>query len=76
MTTALKMGLDPKPFAIAVAVAASGGFTTPIGYQTHLMVFGPGGYKYGDFVRAGLPLNLLWFVVSMIVIPFVWPLRP
>jgi di/tricarboxylate transporter len=76
MTTALKMGLDPKPFAVAVAAAASGGFATPIGYQTHLMVFGPGGYKYGDFVRAGLPLNIVWFIVSMIVIPLVWPLRP
>ncbi|MFQ5429217.1 MAG: SLC13 family permease [Phycisphaerae bacterium] len=74
--TAANMGLDPRPFAIAVAVAASASFMTPIGYQTNMMIFGPGGYRFSDFVKAGLPLNLLWFAASMVLIPWLWPLTP
>jgi di/tricarboxylate transporter len=68
-------GGDPRPYAVAVAIAASMSFVTPIGYQTNLMVYGPGGYKFGDFARLGAPLTILAFVVAMFVIPWVWPLR-
>ncbi len=67
-------GLQAQPFIIAVAVAASAAFATPIGYQTNMYVYGIGGYKFRDFVRIGLPLNLICFAVAMIVIPRVWPL--
>lgn len=70
---ALKMGVDPRPFIIAVTFAASAAFATPIGYQTNTYVYGVGGYRFGDFMRIGLPLNVLCFVVAMIVIPRVWP---
>ena len=66
------LGVDFMPFAIAVMLAASASFATPIGYQTNLMVLGPGGYRFGDFLRAGLPLNLVTGAVAVIVIPFVW----
>lgn len=74
VSTAAHLGLDARPFAIVVAVAASGGFVVPIGYQTHMMIFGPGGYRFSDFVRAGLPLNILWLIVTLLVVPLVWPL--
>jgi di/tricarboxylate transporter len=58
MATAEQLGVDPRSFAIAVAVAASNSFLTPIGYQTNTMVYGPGGYRFGDYIRLGLPLTL------------------
>ncbi len=67
-------GLDPRPFAIALTMAASAAFATPIGYQTNLLVYGPGGYRYGDFARLGLPLHVICFLVAMLIIPMVWPL--
>jgi len=66
-------GVDPRPFAIALAMAASAGFATPIGCPPNLLVYGPGGYKYMDFVRVGLPLNVLFFIVAMVGIPWAWP---
>lgn len=69
-------GLDVRPFAVALAMAASAAFATPIGYQTNLIVQGPGGYRYLDYVRVGLPLHLLAFGVAIAVIPWVWPLSP
>jgi di/tricarboxylate transporter len=69
---AQSMGLDPRPFLIAIAVAASASFATPIGYQTNTYVYGVGGYRFSDFARIGIPLNLLAFVVSMVVIPIFW----
>lgn len=66
-------GLDVRPFIIAITLAASAAFATPIGYQTHLMVYGPGGYQFSDFVKVGVPLNFICFVVAIIVIPMVWP---
>ena len=67
------IGSDVRPFAVAVALAASSGFVLPSGYQTHLMVFGPGGYRPGDFAKTGFPMVLLWFLMSMILIPVMWP---
>jgi di/tricarboxylate transporter len=67
-------GLNARPFLIAIAVAASCAFATPIGYQTHLMVLNPGGYRFRDFIRVGVPLDLVCFAVAMIVIPMVWRL--
>lgn len=66
------MGLSVRPFLFAVAVAASASFATPIGYQTNTYVYGAGGYRFSDFVKAGLPLNITCFIVSVIIIPLVW----
>jgi di/tricarboxylate transporter len=74
LATAAETGADPRPFCIAVAIAASMSFATPIGYQTNLLVYGPGGYKFTDFTRVGLPLAILVFVVSMVCIPWFWTL--
>lgn len=73
IATALELGVSIMPFAIAVIVAAAASFATPIGYQTNLMVYGPGGYRFSDYVRFGAPLSLLVMAVSLIVIPLVWP---
>jgi di/tricarboxylate transporter len=70
---ATEAGVSNRPFVIAVTVAASAAFATPIGYQTNTYVYGVGGYRFGDFVKIGVPLNLLCFGVSMLVIPRVWP---
>jgi di/tricarboxylate transporter len=72
MAAAGQQGLDPMPFAIAVAIGASASFATPIGYQTNMMVYGPGGYRFVDFLKVGIPLGLLYMVVALTVIPLVW----
>ncbi len=71
---ATALGYDPRPFVIAVMVAASASFATPIGYQTNMMVYGPGGYRFSDFLKVGIPLNISIGVVASILIPFLWPL--
>ncbi|WP_108783087.1 SLC13 family permease [Pontivivens insulae] len=71
---AAALGVDPRPLVVAVMVAASASFATPIGYQTNTLVYGPGGYRFTDFIKVGTPLNLLLGVVSAFVIPFIWPL--
>ncbi len=72
---ALSAGLDPKPFVIAVMLAASASFATPIGYQTNTFVYQAGGYRFADFFRIGLPMNVLALIVSVYCIPFFWPLQ-
>jgi len=74
MAASVDHGIDPRPLAIAVAVAASASFLTPIGYQTNTMVYGAGGYRFTDFVRLGLPLTLLVLLVVVTAVPWIWPL--
>lgn len=64
---------ETRPFIMAVALAASFAFASPVGYQTHMMVFGPGGYRFSDFVKVGVPLNILLWIASVILIPMIWP---
>jgi di/tricarboxylate transporter len=64
--------VDPRPFLVAVAFAASACFASPVGYQTNLMVYGPGRFKFSDFIKVGLPLNILFLVISIYVIPLIW----
>jgi len=66
------LGVDPRAYIIACCIAASASFSTPIGYQTNTYVYGVGNYKFTDFAKIGIPLNLLYFVTSIIVIPYVW----
>jgi di/tricarboxylate transporter len=61
------------PYVIAVMVGASAGFITPIGYQTNLMVYGPGGYRWIDYIRFGTPLSIIVGIVTMLIVPRVWP---
>ena len=75
MQLAVSLGLDPRPFAVAVMFSASVAFATPIGYQTHMMVYGPGGYKFSDFLRLGLPLDVVTGIAAVLTIPLVWPLQ-
>ena len=71
---ALKLGHDPRPFVVAVMFSATLAFATPVGYQTNMMVYGPGGYKFSDFTRVGLPLNIIVMLVASALIPILWPL--
>ena len=70
------LGIDARPLVVAVMVAASCSFATPIGYQTNTLVYGPGGYQFSDFLKVGIPLNLSIGVLSALLIPFFWPLTP
>ncbi len=73
MSTAERLDVDPMPFIICIMLAASASFATPIGYQTNLMVYGPGGYRFSDYFRVGIPLNLTIGVVSVLLAPLIWP---
>lgn len=73
LAMASTLGVSYMPFVIVLMVAASTSFATPIGYQTNLMVFGPGGYHFSDFIRMGLPLTILVGIVSLLIVPLVWP---
>ena len=68
------LGVDPRPLVVAVMIAASASFATPIGYQTNTLVYGPGGYRFSDFLKFGIPLNLSLAPIVSFVIPFIWPL--
>ncbi len=71
---AVSLGVDPRPLVVAVMIAASATFATPISYQTNMMVYGPGGYRFTDFLRVGIPLNLSVGLLASALIPIMWPL--
>ena len=76
MAVAEQAGADPRAFVIAVAVSGCCAFASPVTYQTHLIVYGPGGYRFTDFTKVGLPLDVICAVVALIAIPWFWPLTP
>jgi di/tricarboxylate transporter len=73
ISTAAAIGVDAKPLLMAVCFAASTSFATPVGYQTNTMVLHPGGYSYADFLRIGIPLNLIFWGLAVYFIPRIWP---
>ena len=70
-----EIGVDARPFIVALIFGCSASFATPIGYQTNTYVYGAGGYKFTDFPRVGVPLNLVLWVVASFLIPVIWPFR-
>jgi di/tricarboxylate transporter len=74
VAAAASIGADPRPFVIGIMMGASLSFLSPLGYQTNLMVYGLGGYRFTDFARIGIPLNLVTIAMSLILIPIVFPL--
>jgi len=73
IATADSFGINPRGFALAVAVAAATSFLTPIGYQTNMMVYGPGGYRFTDYLRLGIPLTVAVVAVILVGVPIIWP---
>ena len=72
ISTAEQSGIDPRPLLMAITFAASTGFSTPVGYQTNTMIYNPGGYRYTDFLRTGVPLSIVFWILSVIFIPMFW----
>ena len=75
IAAAKSTGMDPRPLLLAVAVTSSYGFATPFGYQTNLMVYGPGGYKFKDYLKVGIPLDIICWSMTIIIVPLVWDLN-
>jgi len=73
ISIATALQVSPIPFLMTVTYAASASFITPVGYQTNAMVYGPGGYRYTDYLKFGFPLSLTFFMIAMIFIPMIWP---
>ncbi|WP_321491836.1 SLC13 family permease [uncultured Desulfobacter sp.] len=73
VSTAVSLGVDPRPFIIGICFGASACYASPIGYQTNLLVYGPGGYRFSDFIKLGLPLNIMVIVLAAVFIPVFWP---
>lgn len=73
LETSRLYGVNPEPFLLALILSASASFMTPIGYQTNMMVYGPGGYRFTDFMKIGVPLNFILWLIAIPLIPFFWP---
>jgi len=73
LTAASTLGIDPRPLLIAIAFGASASFMTPVGYQTNLLVYGPGSYRFSDYIKVGVPLTLIFWVLATLLIPIAWP---
>ena len=73
LSVARIMDIDPRPLLVAITFAASTSFATPVGYQTNTMVYAPGGYRFSDFSRLGIPLNLMFWALAVLLIPRFWP---
>ena len=73
---AVQLGLDPRPFVVAVMFGASASFATPIGYQSNTLVYNAGGYRFSDFLRIGVPMNIIGGIVTVLIAPVIWPLQP
>ena len=74
ISTAIGLGVNPKPFVMAICFGASACFATPIGYQTNLLVYGPAGYRFSDYLKLGIPLNFIVLILGTLLIPIIWPL--
>jgi di/tricarboxylate transporter len=74
IATAQELGLNPFPILMAITFAASSSLSTPFGYHTNLMVYGPGGYRFWDYIRVGVPLNVMLWIIASVLIPVIWPL--
>jgi len=73
LSTAATLGVDPRPFIIGICFGASACYATPIGYQTNLLVYGPGGYRFADYLKLGLPLNVGVWLIASVFVPILWP---
>jgi di/tricarboxylate transporter len=76
LSTAADVGLNVRAVTVAIALAASASFLTPIGYQTNLMVCGPAGYRFSDYARLGVPLTILVVILILVLVPLEWGLTP
>ena len=70
------LGLAPQTAMIAIAMAASASFTSPISHPANILVMGPGGYRFVDYIKLGVPLTILVFIMVMVLLPVLWPLTP